>query len=154
MPSHSICTLRRARYKAVAEIDRYYDDARGALRTIPGVRVVSTTTFLPFGNGGGYDTYIQEERGDQQANNPAAAMSINTPDFERAIGIPLLRGRSFTRQDDSTSRACRDDQRGDRAEELCGPGSRRAIHHVERAAALADHRRARLDATAVARTKS
>jgi predicted permease len=58
---------------------------------------------LPFGNGGSFDSFIQEERGDQQANNPSAIVSVNTPDFDRALGISLLRGRSFTAQDDSSS---------------------------------------------------
>ena len=50
-----------------------------------------------------FDSFIQEERGDQQANNPSAIVSVNTPDFERALGISLVRGRSFTPQDDSAS---------------------------------------------------
>jgi putative ABC transport system permease protein len=92
-----------ARYTTAASIDRYYEDAMGALRTIPGVGVVSSTTVLPFGNGGGFDAFIQEERGDQQANNPLAVISVNTPAFERALGVPLVRGRSFIPQDDSAS---------------------------------------------------
>jgi putative ABC transport system permease protein len=92
-----------ARYKSVAEIDRYYDAAIGALHAIPGVRVVSSTTSLPFGKGASYDAFIQEERGDQGPNNPSSGISVSTPDFERALGMPLLRGRSFTKQDDSTS---------------------------------------------------
>ncbi len=91
------------RYKDATSIDRYYEDAMGALRTIPGVRVVSSTSALPFGNGGSFDSFIQEERGDQQANNPSAIVSVNTPDFDRALGISLVRGRSFTPQDDSAS---------------------------------------------------
>ena len=92
-----------ARYKGAPEIARYYDDVIGELRTIPGVRTVSSMTNLPFSNRGSYDVFVQEERGDQGPHNPAAAISVNTPDFERALGIPLLRGRAFTSQDDSTS---------------------------------------------------
>jgi predicted permease len=92
-----------ARYKGALEINRYYDDVIDALRAVPGVRVASSTTFLPFGNGGGFDAFIQEERGDRQANNPSTAISIITPNFDRALGIPVVRGRSFTTQDDSTS---------------------------------------------------
>lgn len=92
-----------ARYKTVPDIERYYDTALGALRSIPGVRVVSTTTLLPFGNCCQGDTFIQEELGDQGTKNPMAMMSVNTPEFERALGIPLIRGRPFARQDDSAS---------------------------------------------------
>ena len=92
-----------ARYQTPKDIDRYFDDAAASLRGIPGARDVSTTTLLPFGGGRYYDVFIQEERGDQGPNNPATAVSTNTPGFERALGIPILRGRSFIRQDDSTS---------------------------------------------------
>jgi predicted permease len=92
-----------ARYKGAPEVARFYDDVIGALRLIPGVRSVSTVTNLPFGSRSNFDVFVQEERGDQGPNNPAAALSMNTPDFERALGIPVLRGRAFTPQDDSTS---------------------------------------------------
>lgn len=92
-----------ARYRAVPDFQHYYDAALDALRAIPGVRVASTTTLLPLGNCCQSDTFIQEELGDQGTKNPMATMSVNNPEFERALGIPVLRGRSFTRQDDSTS---------------------------------------------------
>ena len=50
-----------------------------------------------------FDSFIQEERGDQQANNPSAIVSVNTPDFERALGISLRARTLFTPQDDSSS---------------------------------------------------
>ena len=92
-----------ARYQDGASIARYFDAVTNALRSIPGVEVVSNTTTLPFGSGGGFDSYIQEEKGDQQSNNPSATIAVNAPDFERALGISLARGRSFTPFDDSTS---------------------------------------------------
>ncbi len=58
---------------------------------------------MPFSNRGSFDVFVQEERGDQGPNNPAAAISMNTADFERALGIPVIRGRAFTPQDDSAS---------------------------------------------------
>jgi predicted permease len=90
-----------ARYKSPAEIDRYYERVIGDLRAIPGVRSVSSTTALPFGGGGSFDGYIDERRGDLRANNPLAFISIDTPGFELALGIPVVRGRAFTPQDDS-----------------------------------------------------
>lgn len=51
---------------------RYCDAALEAPRSIPGVRVVTTTTLLPFGNCSQGDTFIQEELGDQRTKNPMA----------------------------------------------------------------------------------
>ena len=92
-----------ARYKTTEDFNRYFNDAAATLRTIPGVREVSTTNLLPFGGSRFYDVFIQVERGDQGPNNPATAVSVSTPDFERALGIPILHGRAFRPQDDSTS---------------------------------------------------
>ena len=92
-----------ARYSSTQAIERYYTNAIGAVRALPGVRNVSSTTLLPLAHPGGFDTFIQQERGDQGPGNPHALISVNTPDFERALGVPVLRGRSFTPQDDSAS---------------------------------------------------
>jgi ABC-type antimicrobial peptide transport system permease subunit len=58
---------------------------------------------LPFGGGFSRDVFIQEERGDQGSGNPSSLVAQITPDFERALGVPLLRGRAFTPSDDSAS---------------------------------------------------
>ena len=92
-----------SRYGTVAEANGYYDRVLDAVRTIPGVNVASTTTLLPFGNCCNFDTFVQEDLGDQGPKNPQAFISVDGPGFERALGIPLLRGRSFTAQDDSAS---------------------------------------------------
>ena len=92
-----------SRYRTVAEANGYYDRVLDAVRTIPGVNVASTTTLLPFGNCCNFDTFVQEDLGDQGPKNPQAFISVDGPGFERALGIPLLRGRSFTAQDDSAS---------------------------------------------------
>ena len=92
-----------SRYRSVADADRYFDRVLDAVRTIPGVSVASTTTLLPFGNCCAFDTFIQEDLGDQGPKNPQAFISVDSPAFERALGLPLLRGRSFTAQDDSAS---------------------------------------------------
>jgi putative ABC transport system permease protein len=92
-----------ARYGTAAAIDRYFDPAISAMRAIPGVREVSTSTLIPFGGGRFRDVFFREEIGEKGANNPSALRAFVEPDFERAIGIPLLRGRGFLASDDSAS---------------------------------------------------
>ena len=89
-----------AHYPASA---RYYDEATDALRAIPGVREVASTTMLPFAGGYFVDTYVQKELGDQGTRNPQSMVAMVSPGYERALGLPLIRGRVFTAADDSTS---------------------------------------------------
>jgi predicted permease len=89
-----------ARYTASA---RYYDDATEALRAIPGVREVASATMLPFSGGQFVDTYVQKELGDQGTKNPQSIVTYVSPGYERAVGLPVLRGRMFSVVDDSTT---------------------------------------------------
>ena len=89
-----------ARYPVSA---RYYEQASAALRAIPGVREVASATMLPFSGGQFVDTYIQKELGDQGVKNPQAIVSYISPGYERAVGLPVVRGRAFTVADDSTT---------------------------------------------------
>jgi putative ABC transport system permease protein len=92
-----------ARYETTRAIDRYYDSAIGAIRAIPGVREVSTSTLIPFGGSRFRDVFVREETGDQGPNNPSALRAFVEPSFERALGVRLLRGRGFAASDDSAS---------------------------------------------------
>jgi len=89
-----------ARYTASA---RYYEQATDALRAIPGVREVASATMLPFSGGQFVDTYIQKELGDQGTKNPQSIVTYISPGYERAVGLPVVRGRAFTVADDSTT---------------------------------------------------
>ena len=93
-----------ARYATAGEMNRYYDNATAALRAIPGVTEVSTGTMIPFSwRGRAFDTYVQLEKGDQGTNNPQAEVAVVAPGYERALGLPVLRGRTFAISDDSAS---------------------------------------------------
>jgi putative ABC transport system permease protein len=89
-----------AHYAASA---RYYDEATDALRAIPGVREVASASMVPFAGGHFVDTYVQQELGDQGPRNPQSIVAFVSPGHERALGLPVTRGRSFTVADDSTS---------------------------------------------------
>jgi PAS domain-containing protein len=58
---------------------------------------------LPFAGGYFVDTYVQKELGDQGTRNPQSMVAMVSPGYERALGLPLIRGRVFTAADDSTS---------------------------------------------------
>ena len=92
-----------SRYGNVHDIGRYYESAISAVRSIPGVSEVSTTTLMPFGGSRFRDVFVREEAGDLGPGNPSATMAFVEPGFERAIGLPLLHGRGFAATDDSSS---------------------------------------------------
>ncbi len=70
----------------------FFDEAIRRVRALPGVERVGAVTFLPLvGYNPGVDFTI-----DGRASSPLRAdIQPITPDYFRAIGIPLLRGRQF-----------------------------------------------------------
>ena len=93
----------RARYNTAADVARYYASATEALRAIPGVMDVSSADQLPLSGSRNVDTFVQEERGDQGASNPSSVLYITDVGYDRALRIPVLRGRPFVPQDDSSA---------------------------------------------------
>ena len=136
-----------ARYATAGEMNRYYDNATAALRAIPGVTEVSTGTMIPFSwRGRAFDTYVQLEKGDQGTNNPQAEVAVVAPGYERALGLPVLRGRTFAISDDSASERVVVINRGAGQSILSGHRSDRAHHPVE-FRSVAHRGRRRVDAS-------
>jgi predicted permease len=92
-----------AHHRDRGAVNRYYNAATEALRAIPGVDEVSSSTMVPFVNDRFNDVFVQEEVGDKGPSNPSAAIGFIAPGFERALGLRVLRGRTFTTSDDSAS---------------------------------------------------
>ena len=76
---------------------QFYDELLSSLRALPGVTVVGATNYLPLGSGatGFIEIEGQGDRGD------GAGYRVVTDDYFKAMGVPLLRGRTFTAADDS-----------------------------------------------------
>ncbi len=88
---------------------RQYDDKRGKIfyrelldrvRTLPGVRSASTARFLPVGfNNGGRDITMEGEVPDPNRNRKFSFYNIVGVDYFKTMGMPILQGRTFTRDD-------------------------------------------------------
>jgi predicted permease len=104
---HGVASFRvrvpYARYGDRSKIDGYYASLASAIQSIPGVNAVSTATSIPFGQITFRDVFVQNESGDRGPRNPQVPVNIVTAGFERALGIPLVAGRTLTPQDDSSS---------------------------------------------------
>jgi len=89
-PSHT-------RYSTAPQRADFYERTIAALRTIPGVETVGATSRLPLAAG-------NSSRGLNIPGIPATTPTdVNyrtaSPDYFRALGIPLLRGRAFSEAD-------------------------------------------------------
>jgi predicted permease len=93
-------------YPDVASLLAHHDRIRQTVAAIPGVTAVGLASQLPLS--GMMDQYgIRAE--DKPLANPELAPSADrylvTPDFLGAMGIPIIRGRSFVPTDDDSSAA-------------------------------------------------
>jgi predicted permease len=95
------------RYNTVEKKMAFYLGAEAALRRLPGIRAVSFTDSLPPGgwNSGRRYSDLTAEGKPQVAQGTGGSVVIRrvTPDYFRALNIPIVRGRNFTEQDRSSS---------------------------------------------------
>jgi putative ABC transport system permease protein len=88
-----------SKYKSDAQQMAFSDSALRQIQSIPGVRAAGTVTFLPLSGWRGQRSVAQEGQAIPQSQRPIALWSSVTPDYFRAMGIPLLEGRFFGEQD-------------------------------------------------------
>jgi len=83
--------------KQLALLERLLPD----VRAVPGVRSVSPVVAVPFAGGAGWDGHASTEgqTTEEAAANPMLNMDVVGPDYFATLGIPILRGRSFTPAD-------------------------------------------------------
>ncbi|MGD2115113.1 MAG: ADOP family duplicated permease, partial [Acidobacteriota bacterium] len=88
----------------VSETRSLLERLEGEVGALPGVRSVSWTEGLPLaGSGTGHRAAPESEWGtDEEDWHPAATMTV-APGYFEILGIDVLRGRGFTRQDRSTA---------------------------------------------------
>ncbi len=73
---------------------------------VPGVTSAALVQALPFsGNGGNTSFLLPGLPAAERGQEPSALTNLVTPEYFLTIGIPLLRGRTFTEHDDSSSPA-------------------------------------------------
>ncbi len=96
-------SLTGPRYAHTAQVDSFFRQVLQRLETLPGVEAASSVTNLPLEQGPDLPFNI-EGRTDTD-NNPGAQWRAITPNYFRAMRIPLRRGRHFTDSDTGQSPA-------------------------------------------------
>ena len=88
-------------------------------RSLPGVEAVAAASGLPLGNNGWQTSFlIDGQPRPPRDQTPLMEACTVTPDYFRAMSIPLLRGRYFTDQDNRSFLAGRDLSKLDEGERL------------------------------------
>ncbi len=89
-----------AHYKDDANIRGFYDELLGRVRALPGVESVGMTSEVPLtGNKDMYGFHAEGKIQDNPEKDPSAERYAVSPDYLKAMRIPLLRGRSYSSAD-------------------------------------------------------
>jgi putative ABC transport system permease protein len=92
--------LPQAKYAKPDEIARFFREAVAQVRSVPGVESAALVRRVPFSGNWADIPYAVEGRPVATGSEPMASENIITPDYFRAMRIPLTRGRDFTDRDD------------------------------------------------------
>jgi predicted permease len=98
--------LPMSKYAAFAARMSYLGDVLGRIAGLPGVLKAGYTNFAPFGLKGGRTGFTIEGRPDPRPSDGAPPMAVDrviTADYFATMGIPVLSGRVFDRQDTDSS---------------------------------------------------
>jgi putative ABC transport system permease protein len=98
-------SLPRTAYAADAQRTALFREVLQRLQALPGVTAAGAVQSLPFAGDNETSTVHVEGRPVPHGQTPPSAeYRIVTPGYRRAMGIPLLSGRDFSRQDTADSR--------------------------------------------------
>lgn len=97
-------SLPNTTYPKLEQQEQFYRRLVERLATLPGVQSVGAVTFAPLIGITSRFWFIVEGRPvATPSERPQAFHNAVTPDYFRAMGIPLLKGRFFTAQDESNA---------------------------------------------------
>jgi putative ABC transport system permease protein len=93
-------SLPEKKYKTPEQRDQFFSQLLEKLRALPGVEATAAATGLPLGNNGWQTGFVVDGRPrPPRDQTPLMEACLVTPDYFRAMNIPLKRGRYFTDQD-------------------------------------------------------
>ncbi len=98
-------SLPGIRYGTRAKAIAFTYQLRDRIAALPGVVAAGITSASPLGAGGFYlgRSMVAEGREVIPANEISVQWNASTPGYFAALGVPVLRGRDFTAQDDTLS---------------------------------------------------
>jgi predicted permease len=102
-PDHSLVAgfgLPQRQYSTQASIDQFHRDLLLKLQSLPGVKSVGMTSFLPASGGNSSTAFLAEGYVPAKGESlDLATPAVIDGDYFQAMGIPLLRGRFLSAED-------------------------------------------------------
>lgn len=93
--------LSPAKYPGNAQRSEFFRQLMERLRALPGVEAATVASRVPLDGDVWENDFLVEGRPEPEPGRlPIASMNRVDPDYFRALGMPLLRGRTFTAADD------------------------------------------------------
>jgi putative ABC transport system permease protein len=93
-------SLASVRYPEAEQIDRFYKQLIERVRRLPGVETVAAVTPLPMtGNNMSFSFRVVGQPDPPPGQRQSASARLITPDYFRAMGVPLRKGRVFDERD-------------------------------------------------------
>ncbi len=91
-------------YRTAEQRAAFFDRAVDRLQALPGAQSAAAVTYLPLtGLGSATTFWVNDRAKPAPGQEPAADVRAVTPDYFRTLGIPLLRGRTFSGRDRADS---------------------------------------------------
>lgn len=100
--------LPSALYSQASQCTAFYQQLLERIRTLPGVEAAGAALTLPLGGGGRFWMNLEiagRPKPTSRQTIPVVSFNQVTPGYAQAMGIRLLRGRTFTEQDASGASA-------------------------------------------------
>lgn len=93
-------SLPEKKYKEEPQQINFYNPLIERLKALPGIQYVSLASGLPLGNNGWQTSFIVEGKPVPEPKDmPLMEACLISPDYFKAMNIPLLKGRYFNEQD-------------------------------------------------------
>jgi putative ABC transport system permease protein len=97
-------SLPEKKYKSPEQQEQFYARLLDGMRSAPGVEAAAAATGLPLGNNGWQTSFVVDGRPrPSRDQTPLMEACLVTPDYFRAMNIPLKRGRFFNDHDDRSA---------------------------------------------------
>jgi putative ABC transport system permease protein len=101
-----VVRLPESKYKTDPQVVTFFRQALERVRALPGVKSAGIVNFLPLygGLGSGTGFTIEGRPAPPPGQGPSTNVRVADAAYFGTMGIPLLRGRNFTEQEDSEAR--------------------------------------------------